>query len=397
VRYPRRGRRGGAAGVQESLFDVDRHPERRYYRQILDALGRSDFGADAFAAELVVSRLCGTVWAAQEGRRDGATEEAFGLGLVEFARTYRTPTTVAVLRTLAVVAPIREVRLHAAQAADALAADGLPDPRWSPPAGAVTPGRCWAYEDVYGDESTVICEYGYGPDLRRAERHAIMVRVDHVTYSVAAGAQLSREVDAVVRDLRNEAKTCAPMFTLRQVEPAWARAVLERALARTDLIDTVAVGPGLDELRALFLGRINVLPTAPGVLAPESAPPTAAARAALVADFIGSPEARGLPDPAMAARVADLILDFSGDRDPGQPLRVSPTTWDMFVWEWLPVAAPTVGGDHATLRAVLGAWSRWAARRLTLPDVAQDELIRALDETLAAVPRPERAAATLRT
>ena len=110
-------RRRTAVAVQEALFEVELRPERRFYRQMLDALARSGFGADALESERVTSRLFGTVWAAQERPRDGSTEEAFGLGLVDYARHRRLPVSVAVLRTVARVAPILQVRATAVVAA----------------------------------------------------------------------------------------------------------------------------------------------------------------------------------------------------------------------------------------------------------------------------------------
>ncbi|HEX6872650.1 MAG TPA: hypothetical protein VF163_16250, partial [Micromonosporaceae bacterium] len=250
-RVPRRG--AASAAVQESLFEVQVRPERRFYRQMLDAVGRSEFGSDPLAAEAIVSRLFGTVWASQPPPRDGDTEEAFGLGLVEVARQHLRPTTVALLRTVAVVAPIREVREAAATAADRMTASGLPEPAWQPPVGAVTPVRCWAFEDVFGDAATVMCEFHYGPAARPTQRHGIVVQVDHALFSAATSAVLIDDVDPVIRDLGNQAQARDSIATLRQVEPGWAHGVLTRAFARTDLVDEVEVGPDFADVRALAL------------------------------------------------------------------------------------------------------------------------------------------------
>jgi hypothetical protein len=369
-------RRRGAGAVQEALFEVEIRPERRFYRQMLDALSRSGFGADALDAECIASRLFGTVWAGQEGDRDGSTEEAFGLGLVDYARRRRLPTSVAVMRTVARIAPIREVREAATSAAAALRDDGLPEPGWTPPLEALIPGRCWAYEDVFGDESTVICEFGYGADPRSAERHAILVYVDHAIFSVATDAMLVHDVDPLIRDMRNETRATASMFTLRQVDPAWARALLERAFARTDLIAGVRTEPTFADLRALALARLTALPDDPGILPPEPLAPSPEHREAVVAEFLA-----GLPDlPVEAAAVARSIVDHASTYDPGRLLRVSPAKWETFVFDFLP-QHPLSASQLDVVGDVMRAWTRWAGR--TLPERARAELAAALDEILA--------------
>jgi hypothetical protein len=362
------------------LFEVQLRPERRFYRQMLDALSRSGFGADGLESELVISRLFGTVWASQDGRRDGSTEEAFGLGLVDYARQRRAPGTVAVLRTLAVVAPIREVRSAAASVANLLTAGGLPEPRWARPPSTLTAGACWAYEDVYGDESTVICEYGYGPDPRTAERHAILVHVDHAMFSVATDAMFADDVDPLLRDMRNGTEDAGSLFRLRQVDPAWARALLERAFARTDLIPGIHTEPSFAELRALVLARMQALPDNPGILPPEPVPPSEADRQALIDEFLASPEAQALPDPAT---VAQRIVEHSFAYEPGQLARVSPSKWETFAYDWLPRQAELPASFPTAFPAVARAWTSWAGRRANLSDRARGELAAALDEILA--------------
>ena len=370
-------RRRRAAAVQEALFEVEVRPERRFYRKMLDALSRSGFGLDALESELVASRLFGTVWAGQEGPRDGSTEEAFGLGLVDYARHRRVPASVAVLRTTARVAPIREVRDAAAAAAAALVADGLPEPRWAPAPEALTAGACWAYEDAFGDEATVICEFRY----KSAGRHAILVYVDHASFSVATDAMLTHDVEPLLRDMRNDAKSGASLFTLRQVDPAWARALLERAFARTDLIDGVRTEPTYGELRALAMARAATLPNDPSSLPPEPLPPSPRQRAAVVAEFLSSQPTQRLADHAAVATVAGRIVEHSCVYDPGRLPRVSPAKWETFAFDWLP--RQTLETAELDIMAdVVRAWTEWAGRLMNLPDPARDELGAAVEEIL---------------
>src|SRR5262245_33561667 len=54
-----RGRHGAPQAVQQTLFDIELRPERRYYRQILQALTAVMLGGDQLQAEIAVSRVLG--------------------------------------------------------------------------------------------------------------------------------------------------------------------------------------------------------------------------------------------------------------------------------------------------------------------------------------------------
>ena len=385
VRRPRRYRVGGRGGrsipppAQGSLFDVEVRSELRYYSQMLDALARSGFGDDALSAELTVSKLFGTVWQGQPVPRDGSLEETFGLALVEFARGQMTPTALALMHAVAVVAPIREVRQAASDAVVSLVAAGLPYPLWTEAPGGVVAGRCWAYEDVFGDQTIVLCEFAYGKDARVDDRHAILMQIDHVAFSAATNTMLVDMVDATVRELTHEAANSGGMFTIRQVDPAWARAMQARGLARTDLIENVPLWPKFAEVRALAQARLAALAEAADILPLDPEPPGPAGRAAIVAEFLNSSSAADL-DAEYAAAVAAIIVDHGCAHDPGNVIRISPAKWDSFLFDWWPARA--IDGPWP---AVLAAWSDWAGEHLGLPAAARDELADALAEALEAV------------
>ena len=210
------------AAVQEPLFEIEVRPERRYFRQILQALTGVMLGADPLRAEIAVSRVLGVVWAS-DPHRDGAAEEAFGHGLVEFARQSHQPPAVALLRVLAAVGTVREVR---DAAFEAVRSQPVPTSDWSPAVGAVTIGRCWLIEDAFGDVATILCEFGYGTNIRTAPRHGIAVQIDQANFGTAVDATLVDDVDAAMHDLRYGAEHAHDDFRL--VEPGWAGAVLAR-------------------------------------------------------------------------------------------------------------------------------------------------------------------------
>jgi hypothetical protein len=339
--YPRPGRRGFGA-VQESLFDIVIRPEVRYYRQILDALERSGFAAaDQLEASIIVSKILGTVWAGP-ARRDGEAEETFGLGLVAYVRQRHSPSAGILLRTLASVAPIREVRA---------AATAVVEP-WPAP----LPGRCWAFDDVYGDQVTLVCEFSSA---------ALMVLVDHARLSSATDAMLADELEPLIRDLTTDARTSHGLLRLQQVEPDQAAAILDRAFARTDHVPGIAVTSSYADLRALALSWLRVLP-------PTSFAPSVPGDPLVIeASFLASPYVAGL-DPAVVRLVATFFGRY--EREP-VPL-VGPVRWEVFLDEW-------VGPRPASLPAAMRAFTEWAGSAMSLSELAMAELMAVLDDLLA--------------
>jgi hypothetical protein len=350
--------------VQESLFEVTLRPERRFYRQMLDALARSDFGADPLEAELTVSKLFGTVWLAQPVPRDGSVEEAFGLGLVEYAVSRVSPTALALLATLSTIAPVREVREAAssARSSSGVLFGSFGSPQW-------TEASCWAFEDAFGDQTTVVCSFG-------PVAHALVVQIDHAQPGAAIDASLRLEVDETVAALRLEATASARTFTMSQIDQPWARSVLARALARADLVPADRLRPRLADLRALALARLAVLADGPDPLEPA-----VLVAPALVTEFLASAEAQALPDVSLAEQVAWGLVEYGESADSGRVARVSPARWESFLVDWWPSRAVSFAGD-GDWAAVLRAWSSWASRRMALPPAARAEVASALDDLL---------------
>ena len=406
-----RGRRSGPPAVQEPLFEIELRPERRYFRQILQALTGALMDTDQLRAEVAVSRVLGVIWSS-DPERNGSAEEAIGRGLVDFARQQTQPVAANLLRVLAVMATVREVRQAAAAA---LAVRPWPAAPWDPPVGEVVVGRCWVVEDAFGDHATVLCEYGYGPDLRTAPRHGIAVHIDRIAQGAAVDVSLVEDVDAAELELRVGADHANDEF--RRVEPGWAGAVLEQALARTDHVPDAPVAPTFAPLRALALARVRALPVAgldlvqspawpsvPGsaVGASWSLAEAADQREAIIAEFSRSPEAASLATipPARVAGLAGLLLEFAARIDPDDLLRVSPGRVEAFL-DWLPAAlrtksestAPEPAGSPAVgvadsvvpaeVAAVVRAWTAWAARQAGTALLTRDALARAVEEILA--------------
>lgn len=374
-----RGRRAAPQAVQEPLFEIEIRPERRYYRQILQALSGALLDRDQLRAEVAVSRVLGVIWAS-DPTRDGGVEEAFGRGLVDFIRQQHSqPVAANLLRVLATTATVREVR-EAATAA--LAGRPWPAAAWDPPVGDVQVGRCWVAEDAFGDHATVLCEFAYGGLSRTGDRHGLAVHVDRLAQGAAVDIGLVDDVDAAELELRLGADHAQDEF--RRVEPGWAGAVLQQALARTDLVPDTPVASGFAPLRALALARVRSLPISPLELVngPEPSP---GQREAIIAEFVRSPEAAALAaiDPTRVAHLTGLLIEFAARIDPADLLRISPGRVETFLGDWLPaVLPPTAGVTPSDVAAVVRAWSAWASRQGGTPLLTRDALARAVEQIL---------------
>jgi hypothetical protein len=191
---------------------------------------------------------------------------------------HRRPEALAMMRSLSAVGPAH-LRVMAANAAAQIVQDGLPDVPWAAGLGFPSPGRCFGYTDIYGEQRSMVITFRYG-----RQTHALVVLIDYLLgggvkdcyvadYSESLRAQyqkLGRDPDIVFTDL----------------DAGQARAILIRALSRepcpVELDQIEDVENFLDLLRA----RVAVLPdsrsaaTRPGraKLAPDAGPQAAAPR-----------------------------------------------------------------------------------------------------------------------
>jgi Domain of unknown function (DUF1841) len=322
---------------------------------------------DPLEVEVFASGLLGAWWQRLPLAEDA--EMVFGTGTVEYAARAGTPAALALLRALAVPGVRAEQREAASAAAAALAAKGVAEPPWAAEIGRVRVGECWRLADVYGDQASLLVVFGYG---RR--RHGLLALVDfnHLGGWVK-DAFVTGEPGATLRELRKAALS-EPLATLERVDPAEARRLLEDGLSATDATWQPEVSQELRQFRALVLARCRAMP------APEGAGETEREvgepeREAIVAEFLASPHARGLPDAETAGFCARLLVDFSADYDDGRPLRVSPAKVEGFLHDWVPAKVMLDEADLQAMPAVVATWVRWAGERTGLPDVALAELV----------------------
>ncbi len=328
---------------------------------------------DPLEVEIFASGLTGIWWKSLPPGDD--PDEILGLGAVEFAVRRGTPGALALLRAFATVGTSPDLRQAAASGAAALVERGVADPPWAERIGRVRVGDCWQLRDVYGDQASLYCEFGYA-----ADRHAMLVLLDfnHLGGSVK-DVWITDEPDELLAGLGEQAAEPDGLTALDRIDPAAARQMIEDGFAATDATWQPEVGETFREYRAVALARCRALPepTAPPgepVEVPERE------REAIVAEFLASAEARDLPDTQTTRYCARLVVDFGADDDNGRPLRVSPVKIEMFLHDWLP-GTVILDPDHRdVMPAVVVAWARWAAARSRLPDAAVEEVVEVAEE-----------------
>lgn len=333
--------------------------------------------SDPLRTELAVSGLLGSVWSMAASGEHRALRE----GLVTFLTDRPGRAALALLRAAASMGSPAE-RTAAGRAADALAAAGVAEAAWASPAGQVSPGRCWVYGDVFGDQESVVTTFDYaGAPAPGGSTHALVVLVDHNLGGIVKDMFCATHAERTIRAIARASTEDGPMSVLEEITPGQARTRLERAFAACRSAWEPPVGENARALWALATSRLARLPEGP----PPSAPDRydVAARAGIVHEFLNSPQARTLADRDVAAACARLIVDHGCDYDGGNPLRISPAKTELFLLYWLPRQPPLSPEQTAGMPAVLEAWVRWAASGQGLSGPPLAEIIAAVHECAA--------------
>ncbi|MFN2495648.1 MAG: DUF1841 family protein [Pseudonocardiaceae bacterium] len=367
-----------------------RRPRRRHHGapagfarpDLEQTFGRLLSAADAAFAELrdplQVELLISEISAAWSGPFPGDTDTGphvvIGEGLIAYAERCGTPVALAMLRGLAALGTDRQ-RAAAGAAADRLAAGGVAEPAWAGELGGLRVTGCWAYGDVYGDQTNVLLGFERG-----GQRHSVVVAVEHNMGGIATDAFIAGGQEQVLASVA--AGVQRRQATLRSISPAQARGIVEAALAATDTVFDPPVSKTYWCTRSLVLARLRALPPAesPFVeLAPEQ-------RAGIVADFLASTHGGELADRDAAGRCAELIVEHSCAFDKSRTLRVSPMKSQVFLLAWVPLKAVLSERERDAMPSVVAAWVRWAADRNGLPEWACQELHQAVTELGAKFP-----------
>ena len=223
---------------------------------------------DQLAAEIAASQFIAEM---RRSAPRGADVTEPLLVLVVDAADGRRSEALAMLRALGAVGP-PEVRSASSAAAGQLVAAGRTDLPWADGLGAPKPGRCFGYEDSYGEQRSLVITFTYG-----SKRHALVTLIDYALgggvkdlYVCEYSDRLRTEYRAVGRD---------PEVRYRDYHTAAARAFLEDALSRPACPVERDQVEGVADYMELLQARVALLPKANPAM-PERSMPAARTRSA---------------------------------------------------------------------------------------------------------------------
>ncbi|MEH1123972.1 hypothetical protein [Micromonospora sp. CPCC 206061] len=331
----------------------------------------------ALDAEMLATALLGSVYAVAEDDRAEAVRE--------FVAEFLTATS---RRRTAAATTIREVfaRLVPDASGAAGVKRGAQAPAWVGEIGRVQVTGCYAYGDVYGDQTSYLATFAYDDREAGGPEHAVVALVDHnigITKDVFVGGPAGGIVERV-REM------CAgdELTWFREEDPRRLRAEVARHLRITDGLTNLPDEGSLATDRALAGARLALLP-APS-LAPVSAEPLSSdERTALVRRFLDSSEAArfGLTHVSEAELPSlhfclSLVLDYAASFAEPDPMRWSPAVASLFLLDWVHRRAVLDMDDAAMLPRVTRAWAAYASRQRGLPMIAQSQTDAAIEEMI---------------
>jgi hypothetical protein len=317
----------------------------------------------ALDAEMLGAALLGSIYSVAETDRAAAVRQFVGEFLSATTRR-RTASATTIREVFAALVPDAAGAGQVRRSAQA--------PSWVAQLGRVRPTGCYAYGDVYGDQTSYLVTFAYD-DVTGGPEHAVVALVDHnigITKDVFVGASAERVLEQV-REM------CAgdELTWFREEDPGRLRVEVDRHLAVTDGLTTLPSEGSLATDRALAAARLALLPPAS---TPPLAEPPRPGNGDLARDFLGGPEAArfGLDKVSADEELASLhfclslILDHAASLPDADPLRWSPAVAGLFLLDWVHRRAVLDMDDAAMLPRVTRAWSAYSARRRGLPEAA---------------------------
>jgi hypothetical protein len=330
----------------------------------------------ALDAEMLGTALLGSVYAVAETDRAGAVREFVGQFLSATTR-----------RRTASATTIRSVFAHLVPDADGADAvkPGTQAPEWSAQLGRVRPTGCYAYGDVYGDQTSYLVTFAYEDDTAGGPEHALVALVDHnigITKDVFVGGPAERILGQVKEMCAGDELTW-----FREEDPARLRGEVDRHLEITDNLTELPSEGSLATDRALAAVRLALLPAS---TVPPLAEPPEMPTQDLVRDFMAAPEAaafgldRVTADDELASLhfCLSLIMDHAASLPAPDPLRWSPAVAGLFLLDWVHRRAVLDMDDAAMLPRVARAWSAYATRKRGLPEAASEQTDTVVEEMI---------------
>ena len=333
----------------------------------------------ALDAEMLGTALLGSVYAVATTDRATAVREFVGHFLSATTRR-RTASATTIREVFAALVPDAEGAGEVRR--------GLLAPEWVAQLGRVRATGCYAYGDVYGDQTSYLVTFAYDDDAEGGPEHAVVALVDHnigITKDVFVGGPADR-ILGQVREM------CAgdELTWFREEDPGRLRGEVGRHLEVTDDLTDLPAEGSLATDRALAGARLALLPDAKTPPLPEPPEMSGPDRERLLRDFLASPEAArfSLADVDADDELASLhfclslILDHAASLPEPDPLRWSPAVAGLFLLDWVHRRAVLDMDDAAMLPRVARAWSAFATRKRGLPEAATDQTDEVVEEMI---------------
>ncbi|MDY7085947.1 MAG: hypothetical protein SYR96_12655 [Actinomycetota bacterium] len=330
----------------------------------------------ALDAEMLGTALLGSVYSVAHDDRAAAVRRFVGEFLSATTRR-RTASATTIREVFAVLVP------------DAEGASGVrrgpQTPAWADQLGRVRPTGCYAYGDVFGDQTSYLVTFAYDDERDGGPEHAVVALVDHnigITKDIYVGPSAERILSQVRQMCAGDELTW-----FREEDPGRLRGEIDRHLEITDVLGDLPGEGSLATDRALAGARLALLPAA---TTPPLTEPPAVNSTDLVRDFLASPEAarfgldRVHADDELASLhfCLSLILDHAASLPDPDPLRWSPAVAGLFLLDWVHRRAVLDMDDAAMLPRVTRGWSAYAIRRRDLPGAAADQTDQVVEEMI---------------
>ena len=331
----------------------------------------------ALDAEMLGTALLGSIYSVAAEDRAEAVRD--------FVGRFLTATTRPVSPAAATIREVFAALVPDAEGAARVGHDSHTPP-WAVQLGRVRPTGCWAYGDVYGDQTSYLVTFAYEDSADGGPEHAVVALVDH-NIGITKDVFVATSAGTLLAQVR---QICASdeLTWFRSEDPGRLRDEVDRHLQVTDELGDLPSDGSLATDRALAAARLALLPS---VTTPPLDEPSGPHGHDLVREFLTSPEATRFDLPTGSAVTAEsaslefclsLVLDHAASLPGGDPLRWSPSVGGLFLLDWVHRRAVLDLDDAAMLPRVIRAWSAFSTRRRGLPASAVEETETAMEELI---------------
>lgn len=333
----------------------------------------------ALDAELLGTALLGSVYAVAAEDRAAAVRDFVGQFLNATTRR-RTASATTIRSVFASLVPDAYGAAEVRQGAAA--------PPWVAEIGRVHHTGCYAYGDVYGDQTSYLVTFAYDDQDGGGPEHAVVALVDH-NIGIAKDVFVGGPAERILGQVK---QMCAAddLTWFREEDPGRLRGEVDRHLAITDGLGELPSDGSLSTDRALAGARLALLPAS--TVPPLTEPPELSGpdRERVLRDFLSSPEAtayglhRVTADDELASLhfCLSLIMDHAASLPDPDPVRWSPAVAGLFLLDWVHRKAVLDMDDAAMMPRVARAWSAYASRRRGLPDAAATQTDTVVEEMI---------------